>query len=100
MFKEKLPLPQKREVFALVSAAADFNNGPKSLAMVKRSLGFQEGEHDLRLGQARLSKRLHKSNQEKQKAKKPKKVTAAAQEKTRQEKEAEEGGPAYQPGMF
>ena len=91
----------KRVEFALISAAAEFNSGPFGLATVKRSLGFQEGEHGQRLGQARLKKRLYKSTlQEQQKAKKRKKVTATAKEKARQEKEAEEGGPSYQAGMF
>ncbi|GFR72990.1 hypothetical protein ElyMa_005719600 [Elysia marginata] len=74
----------------------EFNGGPIGLAMVKRSLGFQEGEHGQRLGQVRLRKRLYKSTQEQQlKAKRRKKIAAAAREKARQEKEAEEGGPAY-----
>lgn len=61
----------------------------------KGSLGLQEG------GQARLQKRLYQSTHEQtQGAKKRKKIAAAAKKKARQEKEAEEGGPAYQPGMF
>ncbi|GFR99089.1 hypothetical protein ElyMa_004519500 [Elysia marginata] len=91
----------KRVEFALFSAAAEFNDGPVGLAVIKRSLGFQVGEHGHRVGQARMRKRLYKSTQEQQqKAKKRKKVTAAAREKARQEKEAEEGGPAYLSGIF
>ncbi|KAK3802707.1 hypothetical protein RRG08_001969 [Elysia crispata] len=48
-----------------------------------------------------LKKRLFKSTlEEQQKIKKRKKITAADREKARQEKEAEEGGPAYQAGIF
>ncbi|KAK3778048.1 hypothetical protein RRG08_004843 [Elysia crispata] len=75
--------------------------GPNSWCFFKRpghskkSLGFREQEHGQRLGQARLKKRLFKSTLEEQQ-----KVTVAAREKARQEKEAEESGPAYQANMF
>ncbi|GFR85492.1 hypothetical protein ElyMa_002442700 [Elysia marginata] len=85
----------KRVESAMVSAAAEFNGGPIGLATLKRSLGFQQGEHGQRLGQVRLSKRLFKSTlEEQQKTKKRKRLTAATREKARQarqEKEAEEG---------
>ena len=76
---------------------------PLGLKTVKQSLGFHEGEHDQRLGKARLKKKLYKSTLvEQKKAKKRKKMTAATREKTRLEKEAEEGGLSYhyQAGMF
>ena len=91
----------KRVEFSLISAAAKFNSGPFGLKTVKQSLGFREGEHGQRLGGARLKKRLYKSTLvEQKKAKKRKKMTATAREKARLEKEAEEGGPSYQAGMF
>ncbi|GFO03822.1 39S ribosomal protein l33, mitochondrial [Plakobranchus ocellatus] len=54
-------------------------------------LGFQEGEHGLRLGQVRERRRVYKSSFEQQlKAKAREKKIAAARGKARQEKEAEE----------
>ena len=93
----------KRVEFALISAAAEFNSGSFGLKTVKQSLRLREGEHGQRLGAATLKKRLYKSTLvEQKKAKKRKKMTAAAREKARLEKEAEEGkksvsGPAPPP---
>ncbi|GFN94320.1 hypothetical protein PoB_002082600 [Plakobranchus ocellatus] len=43
--------------FALLSAAAEQNSGPTALSTIKTMLGFQEGEHGQRLGQARERKK-------------------------------------------
>ncbi|GFO12966.1 hypothetical protein PoB_003947100 [Plakobranchus ocellatus] len=91
----------KRVEFALISAAAEQNRGATALSTIKTTLGLEEGEFGVRLGQARQKKRLSKSSfEQQQKAKKRKKVTALAREKARKEKETDEGGPAYQAGMF
>ncbi|GFO31768.1 hypothetical protein PoB_005827300 [Plakobranchus ocellatus] len=68
--------------FALLSAAAEQNSGPTALSTIKTMLGFQEGEHGQRLGQARERKRVYKSSfEQQQKVKARKKKTAATREK-------------------
>ncbi|GFR62327.1 all-trans retinoic acid-induced differentiation factor-like [Elysia marginata] len=68
--------------------------------MIKETLGSEVGEHGHHLGQVRRRKRLDQSLYEQsEKSKKRKKIRAAAIEKARKEKEAAEGGPAYQAGI-
>ncbi|GFO11869.1 hypothetical protein PoB_003837400 [Plakobranchus ocellatus] len=76
----------KRVEFALLSAEAEQNSGPTALSTIKTKLGFQEGEHGQRLGQARERKRVYKSSfEQQQKAKTREKKTAAAREKEAEE---------------
>ncbi|GFR98054.1 hypothetical protein ElyMa_001009000 [Elysia marginata] len=63
------------------------------LAMVKCSLGFQDGEHGLKITAVRLRKRLYKSTEEEQlKTKKRKKMTAAAKERQDRKRRLRRGG--------
>ncbi|GFO20577.1 hypothetical protein PoB_004708200 [Plakobranchus ocellatus] len=74
-------LPWRVE-FALLSAAAERNSGPTALSTIKTMLGFQEGEHGQRLGQARERKRVYKSSfEQQQKAKARKKKDSCSQGK-------------------
>ncbi|GFS17895.1 hypothetical protein ElyMa_006834100 [Elysia marginata] len=91
----------KRVHFAVISAAAEYNRGPAAASTVKNVLGFQVGEDASRLGHARMQKRVERSIlQQQQKQNRRRAKRAEAKEKARKEKEAEEGGPAYQAGMF
>ncbi|GFO43741.1 opioid growth factor receptor [Plakobranchus ocellatus] len=90
-----------RVEFAVISAAAEYNRGPAAISTVKRALSFETGEYGRKFERARAHKRVLKSSvEEQQKEQKRRKLCEAAVEKARLEKEAEEGGPAYQAEMF
>lgn len=91
----------KRVQFAIITAAAEYNRGPEAISSIKRSLSMDVGMYGKKFSKARQQKRVQKSISEAtEKAKQRRKLRAAAKAKAHQEKEAEEGGPAYQPGMF